>query len=167
MIKKRSAYDVRDTNSPKFFATEDHNKGTVRRFIPDTFNWDEPWEMLHEEGVVDYLLVHPNDERTGGTFEWTNNREAAKNNARTYYPQSEGIDIYDAEMYVVCKRIKQMFTFNLDTMTYYNQSTVTGLFDGGPDQMSRILGNSRDLLFFTEEGGTDAGKSHERIGLSL
>ena len=51
-----------------------------------------------------------------------------------------------------------MFAFNLDDMTYYNQSTVTGLFDGGPDQMQRILnGNDRDLLYFTEEGGKDAG----------
>lgn len=156
--KHTKAYDVRDMDDPKFFATEDHNKGTVRRFRPNTFDWDEPWDMLHEDGIVDYLLVHPNDDRTGGTFEWTNNREAARNNARSFYPQSEGIDIYGSEMYVVCKRIKQLFTFNLDTMTYFNQSTVTGLFDGGPDQMQRILGpNTKDLLYFTEEGGRDAG----------
>jgi hypothetical protein len=31
------------------------------------------------------------------------------------------------------------------------------LFDGQPDQLQRLLGDSRDLLYFTEEGGRDAG----------
>lgn len=61
-------------------------------------------------------------------------------------------------MYVVCKGIKQMFVFDLDKGIYYNQSTITGLFDGGPDQMQRILDDDPgDLLYFTEEGGVDAG----------
>ena len=157
------AYDVRDRDRPKFFATEDHNKGTVRRFVPnEKVDWTEsadPWQILHDDGVVDYLLVTPNAERTGGTFEWTDDFEAAKNNARSYYPQSEGIDVYENLMFVVCKRVKQMFTFDLDTLTYTNQTTVSGLFDGGPDQMQRILQtpSSRELLYFTEEGGKDAG----------
>ena len=157
------AYDVRDLQDPRFFATEDHNKGTVRRFRPDpsSVNWASPWDMLHADGVIDYLIVHPNN----GTFEWINEIERAKNNARSYYPNSEGIDIYGSQMYVVCKKIKQLFVFNLDDMTYYNQTTVTGLFDGGPDQMARILdGGGRDLLYFTEEGGKDAG-IHARDGL--
>ena len=156
-------YDIRDRDVPRFFASEDHNKGTVRRFTPDTASWETPWEMLHGEGIVDYLIVYPNENRTGGTFNWTNDREAARNNARSYYPQSEGIDVYGDEMYLVCKRIQQIFTFNLDTMTYFNQTTVSGLFDGNPDQMQRIVGNSDDLLFFTEEGGKDAG-IHARDG---
>jgi hypothetical protein len=135
----------------------------VRRFTPNNVDWDEPWEMLHTEGPVDYLFVHPNESGTGGTFEWTNDKAAAQMNAKDFYPQTEGIDIYGAEMYVACKGIKQLFTFNLDTMTYENESTVSGLFDGQPDQMQRILGNGEDLLFFTEEGGVDAG-IHARDG---
>lgn len=154
------AYDVREALDPRFFATEDHNKGTVRRFRPDPakVDWDNPWNMLHVDGIIDYLKVHPNANRTGGIFEWTDDFEGAKNNARSFYPQSEGIDIYEGKMYVVCKRIKQLFVFDLDDMTYYNQTTVSGLFDGGPDQMKRILdGENSDLLYFTEEGGKDAG----------
>ena len=136
------------------------SKGTVRRFTPDVLHWDsgDEWKMLHETGVTDFLIVQPNEQRTGGTFQWTNDLEAAKNNAREYYPQSEGIDIHGSKMYVVCKKIKQLFTFDLDTLTYQNVSTVSGLFDGGPDQMQRILGQNGGLLYFTEEGGVDAGK---------
>lgn len=151
------AYDVRDKTRPRFFATEDHNKGTVRRFTPDIPDWENPWDMLHSTGVVDYLIVHPNDEKTGGTFEWINDKTRAQNNAKSYYPQTEGIDVYENQMIVVCKNIKQMFTFDLDKMTYTNESTVSGLFDGGPDQMGRLLEDSGELLYFTEEGGKDAG----------
>ncbi len=153
------AYDVRDPQDPKFFATEDHNKGTIRRFRPQQLeiDWDNPWNMLHVDGTIDYLIVHPNKNMTGGTFEWIDDIVAGKNNARSFYPQTEGIDVYEGVMYVVCKRIKQLFVFDLDEMTYYNQSTVSGLFDGGPDQMKRILDDSNDLLYFTEEGGVDAG----------
>ena len=152
------AFDIRDKSKPRFFATEDHKKGTVRRFTPTTTHWGgDEWKMLHEEGVIDYLFVNPNDERTGGTFEWTDNLNAAKNNARSFYPQSEGIDIHEGKMYVVCKKIQQLFIFDLDQMTYDNVSTVSGLFDGDPDQMQRILGKKGGLLYFTEEGGQDAG----------
>lgn len=154
------AYDVRDPQDPKFFATEDHNKGTVRRFRPEQsmIDWDRPWDMLHADGVIDYLIIYPDENMTGGTFDWIDNIEQARNNARSLYPQSEGIDVYKGNMFVVCKGLQQMFTFDLDEMTYYNQSTVSGLFDGGPDQMKRILdGENSDLLYFTEEGGVDAG----------
>ena len=152
------AYDIRDKDKPRFFATEDHNKGCTRRFTPNITHWGvDEWKMLQEEGVVDYLFVNPNIERTGGTFEWTDDLNAAKNNARTFYPQSEGIDIQDGKMYIVSKKIQQLFVFDLDQMTFNNMSTVSGLFDGSPDQMQRILGNKGGLLYFTEEGGVDAG----------
>ena len=154
------SYDNRNSSDPRFFATEDHKKGTVRRFRPDPskIDWDNPWNMLHVSGIIDYLVVTPNSALTGGTFKWINDLEEAKNNARSYYPDTEGIDVYNGIMYVVCKRIKQMFVFDLDNGSYYNQSTVTGLFDGGPDQMQRILdSNPGDLLYFSEEGGVNAG----------
>jgi hypothetical protein len=151
------AYDVRNRERPHFFATEDHSKGTVRRFTPDNPNWDDPWNILHGEGVVDFLMIFPNATNNGGTFVWTNDKEAAKNNARSYYPQTEGIDVYGSQMYFVCKRIKQVFSLDLDEGTYWNRTTITGLFDGQPDQMQRILGDGSGLLYFTEEGGKDAG----------
>jgi len=152
------AYDVREEDKPHFFVTEDHNKGCTRRFTPNVTHWGgDKWKMLHEEGVVDYLFVLPNEELTGGVFEWVNDLEAAKNNARTYYPQSEGIDIQNGKMYVVCKKIQQLFVFDLDEMTFHNVSTVSGLFDGDPDQMQRILGEEGGLLYFTEENGAATG----------
>ena len=50
-----------------------------------------------------------------------------------------------------------IYTLNLDDNTWFRESTVSGLFDGHPDQLARILQNPRDLLYFTEEGGRDAG----------
>ena len=152
------SYDIRNPQRPYFFATEDHHKGTVRRFTPNTVDWDnDPWNMLHGAGVTDYLMIFPNTTNNGGTFQWTNDLNAAKYNARSYYPQSEGIDVYGGQMFLVCKNIRQLFTINMDDGTYSNRTTASGLFDGKPDTLQRILGDSRDLLYFTEEGGVDAG----------
>ncbi|KAL3924724.1 MAG: hypothetical protein SGILL_000867 [Bacillariaceae sp.] len=152
------AFDDRDKNTPRFFLSEDHNKGTTRRFTPSQTHWGgDEWKMLHEDGVIDFLLVHMNANKSGGTFEWTNDIEAARNNARIYFPQSEGIDRHGSKLYLVCKRIKQLFIFDLDDMTYQNMTTTSGLFDGAPDQMKRILDADGGLLYFTEEGGVDAG----------
>jgi hypothetical protein len=151
------AYDTRDSNQPRFFVTEDHEKGALRRFTPDSPDWDQPWDMLHGSGKTDYLLVSPNAANDGGSFTWTGNKDAAKQNAETYYPQSEGIDVSGSQLYFVCKRIMQIFTLNLDDGTYSNESTVHGLFDGKPDQIQHILDDPSDLLYFTEEGGVDAG----------
>jgi hypothetical protein len=151
------SYDVRDRNKPRFFATEDHNKGTVRRFTPEAPQWDQPWDMLHGAGVTDFLMISPNATNDGGTFIWTNDIEAAKNNARSYYPQTEGIDAYGPQLFFVCKRIQQLFILDLDEGTYSNRTTVNGLLDGKPDSIARVLGDTRDLLYFTEEGGVDSG----------
>lgn len=150
------AYDIRDLKQPRFFVTEDHNKGCLRRFTPSEVNWDRPWDMLHGAGVTEYMIVHPTSDE-GGTFEWTSDEEAAKNNARTYYPLSEGIDVYGSQLFFVCKKIHQIFTINLDEGTYTNETTISGLFDGKPDQVHRILDDDKDILYFTEEGGVDAG----------
>ena len=125
------AYDVRNKDKPHFFATEDHNKGTVRRFTPREPDWvNDPWTMLHGDGTTDYLMISPNATNNGGTFQWTNDREAARNNAREFYPQTEGIDVYQNEMYFVCKNIRQIFVLDLDHGTYWNATTVNGMFDG-------------------------------------
>jgi hypothetical protein len=46
----------------------------------------------------------------------------------------------------------------LDDGTYYNQTTVNGLFDGKPpNQIQQLLRDLHELLYFTEEGGANAG----------
>jgi hypothetical protein len=150
------AYDVRDKLNPAFFVTEDYYNGCLRRFRPHVINWQTPWDMLHSDGIVDYLYMYPNADWSGGTYEWTNDREAARSNAQSIYPNSEGIDIFDGRMYVVSKATKELFIFDLDGNTYTVRSTKSGLFDGEPDQVNRVL-THKDLLFFTEDVGTYAG----------
>jgi sugar lactone lactonase YvrE len=151
------AYDDRDRNTPRFFATEDHRKGAVRRFTPDNPNWDDPWEILHGSGKTDFLVLFPNETMNGGTFTWIDNLDEARSNAKEYYPMTEGIDVYKGTMVFVCKKMYVMFVLDLDSKTYYNQTTAHGLFDGKPDQVERVLADTQDLLYFTEEGGVDAG----------
>lgn len=151
------AYDVRNKDKPRFFVTEDHRKGALRRFTPDKADWEDPWSILHADGITVYLMLFPNATMDGGKYHWTDNLEAAKENAKLYYPDTEGIDVYENELFFVCKKIKMLFTLDLDGDTYHNHTTRSGLFAGQPDQMQRILNDSRDLIYFTEEGGADAG----------
>jgi hypothetical protein len=76
-------------------------------------------------------------------------------------PGSEGIDIRDDVLYFVSKQFKSMFVLNLDDFTYTNQTTRNGLFDGQPDQLKTLFGESnnstQDILYFTEDGGKYAG----------
>lgn len=123
--------------------------------------------MLHGPGTIEYLMMEPNSGRTGGRFWWGTSRSNARNNAGRFYPNSEGIDVYNSKLYFVCKKIKRLFELDLVEGTYTNQSTTTGLFDGGPDQLKRILiDGAEEFLFFTEEGGKDAG-IHGRDGTGL
>lgn len=151
------AYDIRDRTQPRYFVTEDHSFGALRRFTPHDPNWDDPWSMLHGKGEVHYLLLFPQGNGEYGTFEWTDNESRAKSNAQNHYPMTEGIDVNGDQLYFVCKQVKQIFTLELDRGTYMRKSTVYGLFDGTPDQVERIMEGSSELLYFTEEGGKDAG----------
>eukprot|EP00980_Cylindrotheca_fusiformis_P005679 scaffold1184_cov132-Cylindrotheca_fusiformis.AAC.100 len=151
------AYDIRDLAHPHYFVTEDHREGALRRFTPYDPNWDEPWSMLHGQGEVHYLVLFPQGDGSNGTYEWTENKMRAKSNADSYYRNSEGIDVKGSSLYFVCKEEKHLFILDLDKGTYQRQSTVSGLFDGAPDQVERVMEGSSKLLYFTEEGGKDAG----------
>lgn len=157
------AYDIRDTDWPRFFATEDKGTGALRRFTPDFAEWEDPWNMLHVNGTLDYLLLQPSNGTTqNGTFIWSNDLLAAKDNAEQYYRHTEGIDVRDNELFVVSKDQKELFILDLDAMTYVVHSTVFGLFDGQPDQMKRLIQDPNDdsqhnLLYFCEEGGEKNG----------
>ena len=157
------AYDVRNRDSPHFFATEDRHNGALARFTPSNPKWNSisnQWNMLHGTGTMEYLLLSPINATTqeDGTFSWTTDRSTAQSNAAAYYPHTEGIDVHEGIMYVTCKKIKMLYILNLDQGTYTRLSSQSGLFDGSPDQVSRIVDDPRgDLLYFTEEGGQDAG----------
>jgi hypothetical protein len=150
------AFDIRDLSQPKFFITEDSFRGALSRFTPTNPDWNNPWDMLHGEGAIDYLTLTFNTP-TGGTFEWTEDKETGTRNAEFNYPFSEGMDVRGSQLYFVCKKLKMIYNLNLDMGIWERTSTVSGLFDGAPDTLQRILSNPTDLLFFTEEGGTDAG----------
>ena len=138
---------------------EDNVQGALARYTPTNPIWgNNEWDMLHGPGVTDYLVLIPGVNGTNGTFYWTPDRHTAKMNAQLYYPHSEGIDVHENQLFFVCKQIKMLFTLNLDDGTYLRSSTQSGLFDGGPDQLKRILnGNDDGLLYFTEDGGVDSG----------
>jgi len=141
-----------------FFATEDHPRGALRRFTAVDPDWNDPWTMLHGEGNLDYLVLIPNANLNGGTFRWTQDIDAGKQSAFDFYTETEGIDIYEGKLYVVSKRWKSLFILDLDHLTYNNMTTRHGVFDGAPDQISRLLQDEESqILYFTEEGGRDPG----------
>ena len=159
------AYDIRNATQPRFFVTEDHPEGALRRFTPTNANWDDPWNLLHGDGTLDYLLLEPystSNANLGGTFRWTTNFKLAQSNAKSYYQYTEGIDVYDGELFVVSKLQKELFILDLDAQTYKVFSTVSGVFDGTPDQLKRVVHGdgedpSKTLLYFCEEDGTENG----------
>ena len=158
------AYDIRDQSNPRFFATVDSSsRGALRRFTPDIADWSDPWNMLHANGTIDYLLLEPTSSEysNNGTFSWTNDYDLAKENSAQYYRNTEGIDVSGNQLFVVSKVQKELFILDLDAMTYEVHSTVSGLFDGQPDQMKRLInddGHSPDnLLYFCEESGSKNG----------
>jgi hypothetical protein len=147
------AFDARDPQFPRFFLTEDLQKGVVRRFTPDDPDWEFPWSMLHSSGSLEFLVLDGDT----GTFFWTTNMSEARTSAITYYPDCEGIDVNDGMLYLVSKSIRQLFILDLDAHTYTTSTTQQGVFDGGPDQVKRIVGGEDDILYFTEEGGRYPG----------
>ncbi|CAB9504930.1 osmC-like protein [Seminavis robusta] len=163
------AYDARNASRPRFFVTEDHERGALQRFTPNNPDWtNDPWSMLHGNGTTEYLVLKPNNRMTGGKFRWTSNRELAENRVRRLYPNTEGIAAHGNRLYFVSKVFKQLYELNLDEMTYTNSTTRQGLFDGTPDQIQRIMHagskQTRDapdpeeeILYLTEEDGRHAG----------
>jgi hypothetical protein len=139
---------------PRFFVTEDDVKGSLRRFTParTSINMSDPWTMLHGDGQLDYLLLWPNK----GTYGWTQDKARADQNAKKNYQQTEGIDVKGNRLYFVSKAQSELFILNLDSNTYQVESTVSGVFDGSPDQLVRLVGDG-ELLYYTEEGGKEAG----------
>ena len=143
------SFDIRDRLYPRFFLTEDHVQGAIRRFTPSSPNWTDPWSMLHGNGTLEYLVL----EYESRTFFWTSNISLGRASAEKYFPECEGIDANDGILYFVSKRFKMLYILDLDSRRYVNTSTKHGLFDGEPDQIVSMDQDTNDILYFTEEAG--------------
>jgi DNA-binding beta-propeller fold protein YncE len=119
-------------------------------------DWNDPWSILINPGIIEYLIVEPISELSG-TYRWTTNLTEAKSNAQKYYPNTEGTDRHGSRLYFVTKTKKRIFILDLDDNTYTVQSTQHGLFAGGADQIVHITDTDDSLLYFTEDGGQFAG----------
>jgi uncharacterized protein len=157
------AEDVRDMNNPQYFLTEDDYYGPLRRWQPTNPDWSEPWGVLLGNGTTDYLVLLPDqNNHTHGFFTWVDNKRKAKRNAGQYYPNSEGMAVYENTLYFVCKRFSHLFELDLDKMTYKRYSTQSADFDGTPDTIRKYIQSIEDggeelLLYFTEDGGDKSG----------
>lgn len=161
------------------FATVDKKNGALYRFTPDPQILQDALEtgnytnVLHIGGVQDYLELIPESR----TFRWTSNKSVGEKSAEENYPHTEGIDVHDGSLYFVSKTNKMLFILDLDEMTYTSSSTMSGTFNGQPDQIVRLIqeeqhdvndGNhtsvsihhdddttsqQESLLYFLEDGG--------------
>ena len=58
---------------------------------------------------------------------------------------------------MTCKVDKLLFILDLDARTFSVSSTVSGAFDGQPDQVARLLEGDEDILYFCEDVGASGG----------
>jgi len=156
------AYDDRDKSQPVFYVTEDQRNGPTRRFRPSSsiVDWEnDPWNMLHGNGTLDYLVLFP-DEQNGnktGTYEWVDSIHEARANTFITYPSAEGIDRKDNLLYMACKREKMLYMIDLDSNKYVRYSLEIALFDGEPDGVTRVLNDTQEIMYFNEDLGSVSG----------
>jgi len=151
------AFESFAVHGSHYFITQDAPAGPLRRFTPSVIDGTDPWNILTGPGLTEYLLLSPlNDTLSKGTYSWTTDKDLAKANSQSFYRNSEGIDVVGDQLFFICKDQKEMFTLNLASNSYVVETTVHGLFDGSPDQVSNIVGDD-ELLYVTEEGGSNAG----------
>jgi hypothetical protein len=157
------AYDDRDgADRPTFYVTRDSDRGSLTRFTPndqgmECYNQVEDYDRwcTLNYGTRDYLLISGG---SNGTFEWTTDESAARDNAESYYPNTEGIDVVDGMLYTTSKKLKRLMILNLRDMTYTYESTVGGAFNEQPDQVARLVKSTADsILYFCEDGGRGDG----------
>lgn len=155
------AYDARDRLNPTFYVTNDSSSGGLVRFTPDSTvvvqaeSSGDYSNVLTTMGTLEWLVLNP----SSNTFSWTSNRSTGDSNASQNYRNAEGIDIRNGFMYFITKVYKNLFILDLDNYTYEKSSTVSGAFDGQPDQIKRIISEDpdSDMLYFCEEAGADNG----------
>lgn len=145
----------------RFYATEDQQNGPLRRWrpFPAQVDWKNPWKMLHGRGKLDYLVLYP-DEKNGkktGRYDWVDSIHEARQNAFVTYPSSEGLDRHGRFLYMACKKEKMLYILDLNSRKYARYSLEIALFDGEPDQVTRIIGDSSDTMYFNEDLGKVSG----------
>jgi hypothetical protein len=149
-------YDIRNASQPCYFITEDHERGALRRWCPDSYLLSgDRWSQLHGNGTRDYLKF------INGTnkFEWTSDLEEGRQSAQYFFPFTEGISHDGAGvLYFVSKKLKALYTCNLDTFEYQIESTDDesllfgdGRFSAEPDHV--LHSGTDDVLYFTEDAG--------------
>ena len=116
--------------------------------------------MLYDEsGLMEYLVMKPsNKNETEGKYFWSTDKAEAELSACKYYRNSEGIHVVDNKLYFVSKRRRDIYILDLDGDTYTANSAKGGAFDGQTDQVVSVIGHDdHAILYFTEDGGEDAG----------
>ena len=153
------AYDMRNANEPRFFQSEGYTFGAIRRYTPAAVNREDPWTMLTEGGLTEYLELTPNAavNKTSGTFRWSNEIMLARANAARNYPETQGLDVNGSTLSFVCQGVRTLFQLNLDDGTYTASSTNSGLMDGEPNEVRYVEGSSGTLLYMTETNGRRGG----------
>jgi hypothetical protein len=105
--------------------------------------------MLHTEGKLEYLVLKPSGNATGGgagIYEWTTDIRKGQQSAANLYPNSEGIDVVDNLLYFVTKKFRRLYRIDLDSNRYLYQSTEQGLFNGAPDQIVHIKPTAKTTI---------------------
>jgi len=161
---------------PTFYVTEDKRDGALRRFTPDVEavrvanQLNDFSQILHinptSTAKIEYLKLHP-ESSTRGTFTWTSNKAAAEGDASAHYSHAEGIDIAHGVIYMTAKLPKILMILDLETGRYERRSTADGAFAGQPDQLRKIMGDTRqdDVVYFCEDSSDDGDNAvHGRDG---
>lgn len=163
-----AAYYRPTQGTPTFYVTEDLEDGALRRFTPDGLAVananmrNEFSDLLHSNATgtatLEFLKLNAQTSNSG-TFSWTQDLSAAREDARQYYSFSEGIDIARGVIYVTAKKPKKLLILDIERGTWKLTSTESGAFDKQPDQVRFILGDNaqEDVLFFCEDGGENSG----------
>jgi hypothetical protein len=167
------AYDNRNISNPKFYVTVDEVDGPLLRFTPAkaaveyATKTGDYKSLLNTtgDGLTYEYLVLDYDTSNSGTFSWTTEMFWARKNADEQYSGLEGIDIRNGMLFMTAKADKKLFILDLDKLTFKETSTVSGAFNGQPDQVARMVGeDTNNLVYFCEDGGPHACGVHARDG---
>ena len=159
------AFDDQDPIATRYFTTEDSTNGALVRYTPaaSAYTTGSNYDILSSSGgTYEYLVLSGGG--STGTFTWSTSRSAGESSAESYFQKSEGIDVFDRELFFVSKSQKELFTLDLAAGTFTKSSTLSGQFNLQPDQLGRMLGEG-EVLYFCEDGGSDCDiHGHDSTG---
>lgn len=159
-------YNVEGNDRVRFFTTEDSSNGALVRYTPceDAYAACPAGELCRElinsievsercpagYNAYDYLVLEGTS--TEGTYRWTSDRNEAEGSASVTYPQTEGIDFFNGELFFVSKSHRRLYELDLSGNAWNSTSTLSGAFNLQPDQLARVI-SDREVLYFCEDGG--------------